>query len=376
VLPLILLAIAGTGLAGLALKHAWHVSEQATYRVLPDPQITPIRIVDSRNLPGPAAHTGCRVFKEYDEAGFSFYGFPANENDACLLLRGDGLLFTKHQFDSRFGSMPILMVAPDVPTPASRLIVVLVGGPRDHIFPSMSDPLLLLVRSIARRTRAAVLVPGYYGTAHRSVYPQPDLDFAKEEIANWLESLENSQPVSRLEVVGGSSGSLLAFDLFLGKRRPTTLMSPPAVSIDELYRLRGVPFLYGTREQRAQRSGAVVFERRKERMVLVDLREDSMAAINEAFFGRHYRNRTWTKEVADLPASERKCLRVIFGQADDTVAQNVYFEAGLDRLVETIVLPGLHHAADSMDEADRVAAHILRPQPCDAAKPSARIGNR
>jgi hypothetical protein len=304
------------------------------------------------------------VFKEYNEAGFSSYGFPATENDDCLLFRGDGLLFTKHQFDSQFGSMPILMVAPDEPTPVSRLIVVLVGGPRDHIFPSMSDPLLLLVKSIARTTGAAVLVPAYYGTAHRSVYPRPDLDFAKEEIAHWLDSRENSHPVSRLEIVGGSAGSLLAFDLFLQKPRPTTLLSPPAVSIDELYRLRRVPSLYGTPEQRAQRSGAVVFEKRGGRMVMVDLREDSMAAINEAFFGRHYRNRTWTQEVADLPETERNCLRVIFGQADDTVAQNVYFEAGLDRLLKTIVIPGLHHAPGSMNEADRVAAQILRPPSC------------
>jgi len=360
---LILCALAaGLGVAAFLWQRP---DTQIEHRLIGAPTIAPLRRASAGEFAGLIANRFCRHYRVYSQAGFDLYGFPTHDSHDCTLFEEGGLIMAKLQSSSRFGSMPVLLVAAAAQSRTSPITVVLVGGPQDTVFPGLKNDQVVLLQALARQTGGTILVPGYYGTGHRSVYPQADLDFAGRELRPWIDRLQEDWPGREVSIVGFSSGALLAFDLFQERPVPTTLVSAPAVSIEELYRLWKVRFLYGTRAQRAERGGTIAFEMRGDRMVLVDLREAPLADIHRAFFGRHYSQPSWTAELPRLPPQRRSCLHVVFGAEDDTIARPAFFSQGLDMVVRTTMVPGVGHMSRSEAQAAALATAITPPPSCE-----------
>lgn len=85
------------------------------------------------------------------------------------------------------------------------LVLDVVGGPGGQISPGLNDGVQL---ALARRG-AVVIRIGYAGTLHNSHYPDPDLDRATSQVRDYAGMLRESNPDSKLILLGESLGGYI-----------------------------------------------------------------------------------------------------------------------------------------------------------------------
>jgi len=165
----------------------------------------------NRPIDNPMVVNSCAGAKLSDVADFA----AAAQGNQCAYAVSPGAVLAAEFYEGPYGRVPAFVARPhDVDLINAPLVVVdLVGGPGGSVFPSLEDGEYSKF-SVRRAADGIVtIVPGYMGTATRSLYPRSDLPAAMAEIAHLLRDLQNRRPGRAICMVGGSLGGYLAIRL-------------------------------------------------------------------------------------------------------------------------------------------------------------------
>lgn len=300
----------------------------------------------------------CRDRKAYDWAIFNDLSFPSDEG-TCNVTRVGDLAIAKASFESKFGSLPyVVLWKVGVPSKSGQTLF-LVGGPRDTVIGPWNSAFMKLLRTLASKS-GTIVVPAYYGTAYRSVYPRQDIEVAEEELLYFLRDQGNYSAV-----VGGSAGALLGYKLSTRAALPALLISPTLPSISESYRIENADFIYGNFKQRSRSTSVLAYRLLTDRATPVGILTDRVEVLNRAFFGSFYDKGLYDRVREAHKRSD--CIRFVFGARDGSSGLDEEKLAQLRRYHPVEVVREMGHVVADPSTRELLAdqLNLLKSTRCD-----------
>ncbi|MGF1549284.1 MAG: hypothetical protein ACFBQW_01930 [Sphingomonadaceae bacterium] len=297
----------------------------------------------------------CRQAKTAEE--FDRYGVRTGPGQ-CIEFRRDGLVYATRAHLSKWGALPYISISREASVGPDRDIAMLiVGGPGGWIWDQMNDPLTKLFELFLEEFDA-VFVPGYYGTSHRGLWPDPNLANAVPELlafADWIES----DPRNRISYVSFSAGGLILNEIFVRRKEKMLLINPPLLSTEELYEQRGESY-----EQK--KVGMITGESGRDFLGYPVIRFMLDSEYYPAFFGKYYKGSLIDAETGSWEDLDR-CTVVLVGTKDERIGRQTALRRWPNLPVEP--LEGVDHYVDEEFERRKLAEKIRtwKQQDCKAA---------
>jgi hypothetical protein len=248
--------------------------------------------------------------REFD--GFNLRTGPQQ----CVELRHNGFLFKIEAFTSVHGSMPYIRVRSNLFREGSRQTVIfVVGGPGDTIWGRVEDPFSEFMTSLAREY-GEVIIPAYYGTAYRNLWPNPSIERAAAELLAFTDQVEKDAG-KKVSLISVSAGGFILNELGMRRAWPMFLINPVLLPMEEIYRERKPKWIYGSPEERSRQihflSGPTGVDFLG-RATIYKLRAEDYF---RSYFGKYYQATIFDEE--GRPSNLGDCAKVIVGSLDDQV---------------------------------------------------------
>ncbi len=273
--------------------------------------------------------TGCKKSQSITKENFSKNGFN------CQFTQIEDRLLVAFPFDPNFQNSSIVA---DIPKKKfTRVVFLLPGGPLINVQGTIDINETSIHRSFFDEN-TAVFVPQYTGTQGDSVYPNSDIEFAAQQVTQYIKR----QKMKNVSIVGHSAGGYVAALVQKQTGLPTTIFATSLLKMNSTYKIRKLDdrenIIFGRTNLKGEYiRGDKPYE------------EISLEKFLPKYFGRFYSQDLIDDVLADPD------IRLIYGDRDFAYtiskANLPNFEALRDRIC---LVPGMGHQPETLAQVDAV----------------------